>query len=193
MKILERIVDTINDKLMDGVLHEQAFQRSSIYGLSYLSVPKTDAPQRPYTFDRDNVISIDVSDSDDFSIYHRCFNISFKDAPSYGDGNGMVLMTAEMYAITYCNRSRSGYSQEDLIMKISAGLNGQFSKSDLGNSKLQKVKVSVQRANNNTAQVFSGEYGSGANCPFQLETVYFGINYQIEIIVHSDCLQCAEC
>jgi hypothetical protein len=193
MSLLDKIVDTINSKLLDGPLEEQAFQESAIYGLSYLSIPKGDAPQRPYTYDGDNVVSIDVSDIFEFSIYHRCLNLSFTDAPSYGDGNGMVNMVCDMYAVVYADRYQSGYSQEDLIMKVAAGLNGQLSKTELGNSGLQKVKVSVQRANNNSGQVFQGEYGSEANCPFQLNTVYFAINYKIEITAHSACLVCAEC
>lgn len=193
MSLLDKIVDILNGRLMDGPLEEQGFQESAIYGLSYLSVPKGDAQQRPYTFDGDNVVGIDVSDIYEFSIYHRCLNMTFKEAPSFGDGNGMVGIVCDMFCVVYADRYQSGYSQEDLIMKIAAGLNGQLSKAELGNSGLQKVRISVQRANNNSAQVFQGEYGNEANCPFQLNSVYFGINYQIEITAHSACLLCAEC
>jgi hypothetical protein len=193
MKILDKIVDVINTRLLDGPLNEQAFQESAVHGLSYLSQPKDESPQRPYTFDGDNVKDIDVSDIYEFAMYHRCLGISFKEGMSYGDGNGIINMVADMFLVVYADRYVNGYSQEDLIMKISAGLVGQLSHTELGNSGLQKVKISVQRANNNTGQVFQGEYGNEANCPFQLNTVYFGINYQIEITAHSHCLQCAEC
>lgn len=193
MNLLDKIVEVINTRLMEGPLEEQSFQQSAIYGLSYLTVPKGDAQQHPYTYDGDNVKDIDVNDIYEFSMYHRCLGIDFKETPSWGDSNGMVTMVASMFLVAYSDRYRTGYTQEDLILKIAAGLGGQLSHTELGNSKLQKVKISVQRANNNTAQVFQGEYGNDANCPFQLNTVYFGINYQIEITAHSHCLQCAEC
>jgi len=193
MNLLGKVVDIINTRLMNGALDEQAFQESAIYGLSYLSVPKGEAMQRPYTFDGDNVVGIDVSDIYEFSIYHRCLGITYKEQPTFGDGNGMMTMVCDMFCVVYADRYQSGYSQEDIIMKISAGLVGQLSHAELGNSGLQRVKISVLRANNNSVQVFQGEYGTEANCPFQLNTVYFGINYQIEITAHSACLSCAEC
>lgn len=193
MSLLDKIVDIINTRLMEGALEEQAFQESAIYGLSYLAMPKGDTDQRPYTFDGDNTIGIEVSDIYEFSMYHRCINITFKESPTFGDGNGMMTMTCDMLLVVYADRYKSGYSQEDIIMKISAGLGGQLSHTELGNSGLQKVRISVQRANNNSVQVFQGEYGSEANCPFHLNSVYFGINYQIEIVANSACLVCAEC
>ena len=193
MNLLDKIVDIINGRLMDGALEEQAFQESAIYGLSYLSAPKDDSIQRPYTFDGDNVVGIEVNDIYEFSIYHRCLGMTFRESPSFGDGNGPVTMVCDMFCVVYADRYKSGYTQEDLILKVSAGLMGQLTPTELGNSGLQKVKITVQRANNNSAQVFQGEYGNEANCPFQLNTVYFGISYQIEITAHSACLVCAEC
>jgi hypothetical protein len=120
--------------------------------------------------------------------------MQFSEAVStYGDGNGYIKVLADMVCIVYADRYKTGYTQEDLILKISAGLNGTLSSWELGSSGLQRVKASVVRANNNSLQVFSGEYGSEAHFPLQLSSVYFGIQYQLEIIAESTCLGCTNC
>ena len=196
MKLLDKIIDELNDHLMDGVLNEQAFQNSAVYGLSYLTVPKDDSPQRPYTWNGDNIKEVaNPDDSYAFSIYHRCNGIAFKDVPqqTFGDGNGLMNMVCDMTAIVYSDRYKTNYTQEDILMKISARLNHTFTRTQLGTSGLQKVKATVLRANNNSTAVFTGEYGQEANCPLAMNSVYFGIVYQLEIIAHSSCLSCTNC
>lgn len=194
MKLIDQIVETLNDKLLSGPLDESVFHAGAIYGLSYLSTATDGDIQRPYIWRQDRSMGIEVNDIYPFSIYHRCNSMNFSTAiNSYGDGNGMVQIAADMIAVVYADRYKIGYTQEDLIMKIAAGLSQTLTSADLGTSGLQKVKASVVRANNNSMQVFSGEYGNEANCPFQLSSVYFGIQYQLEIIAHSDCLGCANC
>ena len=194
MKLIDQIVETLNDKLLSGQLDESVFHAGAIYGLSYLSTATDGDIQRPYIWRQDRSMGIEVNDIYPFSIYHRCNSMNFSTAiNSYGDGNGMVQITADMIAVVYADRYKIGYTQEDLIMKIAAGLSQTLTSADLGTSGLQKVKASVVRANNNSMQVFSGEYGNEANCPFQLSSVYFGIQYQLEIVAHSDCLGCANC
>lgn len=194
MKLIDQIVETLNDKLLSGPLDESVFHAGAIYGLSYLSTATDGDIQRPYIWRQDRSMGIEVNDIYPFSIYHRCNSMNFSTAiNSYGDGNGMVQIAADMIAVVYADRYKIGYTQEDLIMKIAAGLSQTLTSADLGTSGLQKVKASVVRANNNSMQVFSGEYGNEANCPFQLSSVYFGIQYQLEIVAHSDCLGCANC
>jgi hypothetical protein len=195
MKLLDKIVDTINDNLMGGVLNDRAFQSSFVNGLAYLTTPKDDSPQRPYIIDGENVKDISIDDSYDFNIYHRCNDITFTDAvaSAWGDGNGMIAMTCSMVAIVYANRFGTGYTQEDLIMKLSSGLNLTLSKVDLGTSGLTKVRATVQRANNNSLAVFQGEYGPSANCPLAMDSIYFAISYTIDITAHSKCLECQDC
>jgi hypothetical protein len=195
MKLLDKIVDVINDNLMDGTLNEEAFQVANINSLAYLTTPKDDSPQRPYVIDGENIKDISVDDSFDFSIYHRCSDISFTDAVSsaWGDGNGMIAMTCSMIAIVYANRFQTGYTQEDLIMKVSSGLNCTLTKNDLGTSGLAKVRANVTKANNNSLAIFQGEYGNGANCPLSMDSIYFAINYTIDITASAKCLECQEC
>lgn len=194
MKILDKIVTICNDNLVSTVLNEAAFQNSAIYGLSYQTVPRDESPLRPYTWIGDNTTGIEIDDTVNFSIYHRCQNINFVEVSnSFGDGNGMMGMICEMYAVVYADRYKTGYTQEDIIMKISSGLNRTFSRTELGTSGLLKVKTSVRRANNNSVQVFEGEYGNGANCPLHLNSVYFGVQYQLEITASSSCLNCSDC
>lgn len=194
MKLIDQIVEILNDKLLSSTLDESAFHSGAIYGLSYLTTASEGDIQRPYIWKNDRTIGIEVNDIYPFSIYHRCNGMTFKDAPqTFGDGNGMVQINADMYLVVYADRYKINYTQEDIILKVATGLNQTLTVADLGNSGLQKVKASVVRANNNSIQVFSGEYGNEASCPFQLSNVYFGIQYQLEIVAHSACLGCTTC
>jgi len=195
MKLLDKIVDVINDRLMGGILNEPAFQSSYVNSLASLTTPKDDSPQRPYIIDGDNIKDISIDDTFDFSIYHRCNDIAFTDAAAsaWGDGNGMIAMNCSMVAIVYANRFNIGYTQEDLIMKVSSGLACSLTKSDLGNSGLAKVRSIVTKANNNSQAVFLNEYGAGANCPLSMESIYFAIYYTLDITANSKCLECQEC
>lgn len=195
MNLLDKILDVLNENLYANYLDEQSFQNADIHGLASLSVPKDDSPQRPYIIENENIVDISVNDSYDFSIYHRCTDIQFKDvtASTYGDGNGMIGMTCQMVAIIYADRFACGYSQEDMIMKISSGLNYSLTKGDLGDSGISKVKATVTRANNNSTAVFFGEYGQGANCPLSMESIYFAIQYTLDIVASAECLKCSEC
>lgn len=195
MKLLDKILEAVNENLYGNYLDENAFQNTDIHGLAKLSYPKDDSPQKPYIIDNHNIIDISINDSYDLSIYHRCLDIQFKDVTTstYGDGNGMIAMTCQMVAIVYADSFSCGYSQEDMVMKVSSGLNYNLTKSDLGNSGLAKVKCTVTRANNNSTAVFMAEYGQEANCPLSMESIYFAIQYNIDIIASADCLKCAEC
>jgi hypothetical protein len=195
MKLLDKIVNTINDRLFDSVLDEHAFQNSSVNGLSYLTTPKDQSPQRPYTFDDDNIIDISLDDTYDFSIYHRCTDINYKDAPAsaWGDGDGMIMASFSMVAIVFGDRMRLGYTPEDLILKLTSGMNVTFTKTELDSAGLSKVRVMVSKVNNNSRNVFLGEYGMEANCPLQMTSIYFGIQYTIEITANSKCLDCQDC
>lgn len=194
MKLLDQIVDILNEKLLSSTLDEASFHSGAIYGLSYLTNGLDGDIQRPYVWENDRSNGIEVNDIYPFNIYHRCNSMSFKDAPqTFGDGDGMVQIMADMFLVAFADRYKIGYTQEDLILKIATGINQTLTVADLGNSGLLRVRASVVRANNNSIQVFKGEYGNEAECPFQLSSVYFGIQYQLEIIAHSVCLGCADC
>lgn len=195
MKLLDKILEVLNENLYGNYLEENAFQNADIHGLANLSVPKDDSPQRPYILNGHNITDISIDDTYDFSIYHRCTDITFKDvtASTFGDGNGMIGMTCQMVAIVYADRFACGYSQEDLIMKVSSGLNYSLTKAELMDSGLAKVKATVTRANNNSTAVFFGEYGQGANCPLSMESIYFAIQYTLDIVATAECLKCSEC
>lgn len=195
MKLLDKIVDVINDHLMSSTLAENSLQSNAVYGLSYLTAPKDDSPQRPYIIDGDNIKDISIDDTYRFSIYHRCNDITFADSKmsAWGDGNGMIQMTCAMVAVCYANRFETSYSQEDLIMKVSSGLNYTLSRIDLGTSGLASVSAKVVKANNNSQSVFVTEYGANANCPLSMEDIYFSIQYNIDITASAKCLECQEC
>jgi hypothetical protein len=195
MNLLDKILEVINENLYGNFLDENAFQNADIQGLAYLSVPRDDSPRKPYIIDGHNVKDISINDSFDFSIYHRCTDIQFKDvtANTFGDGNGMIGMTCQMTAIVYADRFACGYSQEDMVMKVSSALNYTLTKADLGTSGLARVKSTVTKANNNSTAVFFQEYGDGANCPLSLESIYFAIQYTIDITATAGCLKCTEC
>lgn len=195
MKILDQIVDIINERLQDTVLTDNVFQSGQYDGLAYIVGEREGSPQKPYTWNGENIRDITLSDHVPFSIYHRCTNIDFKDSPlsGWGDGNGMIKMASTMMAVIYSNRLITGYTQEDLILMISSGLNYTLTKDDLNTSGLQSVKASVQRANNNSVSVFQGEYGMVAKNPLQPSSVYFAIQYSLEISASVDCLTCQTC
>ena len=125
----------------------------------------------------------------------RSTDIAYKDAPAsaWGDGDGMIMATFSMVSIVFGDRFKLGYTAEDLILKITSGMNMTFGKSELVDSGLAKVRVNVNKVNNNSTSVFFGEYGIGANCPLQMSSIYFGIQYTIEITANSKCLECQDC
>lgn len=195
MKLLDKIVDVINDHLMGSTLSESGLQDAGVFGLSYLTAPKDDSPQRPYIIDGDNIKDISIDDAYRFSIYHRCQDITFTDSKvsAWGDGNGIIEMTCAMVAVCYANRFETNYSQEDLIMKVSSGLNYTLSRNDLGTAGLASVRCRVTKANNNSQSVFVQEYGQGANCPLSMEDIYFSVQYNIDITASAKCLECQDC
>ena len=195
MNLLDKIVDLINDKVMDGALHERAFQDGIVNGLSYLTTPKDQSPQRPYIIEGENIIDITIDDTYPFNIYHRCTDITFRDAPAsaWGDGDGMIAASFNMLAVIYGDRFKLGYSQEDLILKLSTALNLSLTKTELNNSGLAKVKTTVNKVNNNPTAVFATEYGAAANCPLQMNSIYFSIQYTIDITANQKCLECQDC
>jgi hypothetical protein len=103
------------------------------------------------------------------------------------------MATFSMVSVVFGDRFKLGYTPEDLILKLTAGMNITFTKSELNNSGLSKVRIVVNKVNNNSISVFSGEYGTGANCPLQMSSIYFGIQYTIEITANSKCLECQDC
>lgn len=195
MNLLDKIIDLINEKVMDGPLNERAFQNSAINGLSYLTAPKQDSPQRPYVIEDEDIIDISIDDTYDFSIYHRCTDISFTDAPAsaWGDGDGMISASFGMLSVVYGDRFKLGYSQEDIILKLTTALNMTLTRSDLNTAGLSKVRVIVNKVNNNPTSVFATEYGAAANCPLQMNSIYFSIQYTIDITANQKCLECQDC
>ena len=193
MRILEQIVEVLNGRLQNGVLSSSYFQNGNWNTLAYLTNPTDDRPQKPYVVENGVTKDVIIDDRYSFNIYHRVLDAFFNPADTFGDGNGVVSMVCNMYAVIYADQQRTTYSPTDLALAVSAGLNYQLTPTDLGNSKILRVKASVVRANLNGSQVFSGEYGKGGHNPMQLTDVMIGIGYQLEITAHSSCLDCSTC
>lgn len=194
MKLLDQIVDVLNDTLQSGVLDGKAFQYGLFAGLSYVSPEREGMKQRPYTWNGENIVDLTIEDTRPFMIYHRCTALDTKSNPSsFGDGNGAVNITASCIAIVYGDRFKLGMTQEDLALLISSGLRYSFTKSDLQGSGLQNVTCNPQRAIVDPVAVFKGEYGSGANYTLKPHSLYFAIPYGVEITANASCLTCQNC
>lgn len=196
MKLLDQVVGILNNRLKTTVLKENVFSGGNFFGLAYTTQDPDNPILRPYVWDNNNILDASIDDSYPFNIYHKCNSISFKDGvqiQSWGDGDSRFQMICEMNAIVFADREKTNYSQEDLIMKISSGLNYTFTVNDLMGGGIDKIKSTTLRANNNSLSVFQGEYGSNTNYPLQISSVYFGITYQLEITADINCLQCQNC
>lgn len=193
MRILDQIVDILNTRLQTGTLASGYFQNSDYNGIAYLTNPTDDSPRNPYILDHGKAKDVIVNDRYDFSIYHRVLDVYFNPNNGYGDGDGMISMVCNMYAVVYADQIKTNNTAHDLALLVSSGLNYTLTQSDLGNSKILRVKASVLRANLNGSQVFTGEYGNGGHNPMQITSAMIGVTYQLEINAHSSCLDCPTC
>ena len=196
MNLLDQVVDILNKRLEDKILVGSSFSNAKYYGLAYTAQDPDNPVLKPYVYKDSNIYDASIDDTYNFSIYHKCASISFKDGvqiQSWGDGDSRFQMICEMSAIVFGDREILNHTQEDLILKISSGLNYSFTKNDLLDGGIDRIKSTALRANNNSLSVFQGEYGSNTNYPLQISSVYFGINYQLEITADINCLQCTNC
>lgn len=195
MNILDKCVQVLNHRLFTSQLTDACFQSNNIYSLAYQSLPTNDSPARPFYYRQNDPIFVDLNDSKNITVYHRMLNVNMVENPNagWGNGDGVTIADFQMLMIVYCNRKNISYSTEDMILKICSNLNYTFESSAVSVAGLRFVRSSVQRANPNALQVFTGEYGATANCPLQFDSSYFGINYQIEIHATNECLTCTTC
>lgn len=195
MNLLNQVIDILNEKLFNTALTDGIFDGARIYNLASLGMPSEGSPQRPYTMVQGEPIYVDVSDDKPATVYHRCTNITMENISNlgWGDNDGYISAKFDMLMIFYGNPVFVKYSNEDLILKTSAALNYTLNTSDINAVGLRFVRSLVNRANTNSLQVFTGEYGASADCPLQFNSVYFGVQYQIEIQATSDCLGCYNC
>lgn len=195
MNLLNQIVGILNDRLFSTTLTDGVFDGANIYDLAQMAIPTDDSPQRPYVLVQGDSVFVDVSDNKPATVYHRCTGINMTDMTNdgWGDSNGLINAKFDMYFVMFGNPEFVKYSNEDMILKVSAGLNYTLTSGDINAVGLRFVRASVQKANTNSLQVFKGEYGALANFPMRFDSVYFGINYQIEIQATNECLACYNC
>lgn len=195
MNLLDQVVGVLNNRLFTVSLTDGVFDGSKIYGLSYLALPTDDSPVKPYTLRQGEPVFVDITDNYPATVYHRLNGITMTQDQNigWGDGDGYVNAKFDMYFVMFGNPEFVAYTNEDLILKVSAAMNYTLTSGDINGVGLRSVRASVVRANANSLQVFQGEYGATANCPVRLNSVYFGINYQIEITATNECLACFDC
>lgn len=188
MNLIDKIVGILNHRLFDTQLDAYEFSINNVYGLSYLSTPTTEAPQRPFTYFNNEPISVDVNDGKNITLYHRVTDIAISnDTAGFGDSNYNKWSVA-MLMVVYADREKVGMTNEDLVLKSSAALNYVLTSGDINTSGLGLVRVTVKRANIDSLRLFRAEYGANADCPLQFNSCYFGIEYQIEIQATSECM-----
>ena len=194
MKLLDACVDLVNQRIIETQLTGNPFQTGNYYGLTYQATDPETKDIRPYYYENNIPKYIDLTDAVNAVMYHRCVSIAMTEPPNLGFGDDDdVAIQYGMFLVFYGKRANIGVSMEDMILKLSTALKYQFNNANLINSGLRAVRASVQRANSNSLQVFTGEYGATASCPLQFDSVYFGINYQIEILASNNCLTCSDC
>lgn len=193
MNLIDKIVNILNYRLFNTQLTAYEFSINNVYGLSYLSVPTTDAPQRPFTYFNNEPISVDVNDGKNITLYHRVTDIAMSsDAIGFGDSN-MNKWTVSMLMVVYADREKVAMTNEDLVLKCSAALNYVLTSGDIYTSGLGSVRITVKRANIDSLRLFRAEYGANADCPLQFNSCYFGLEYQIEIQATSECMGSTIC
>ena len=195
MNLLDKIVNILNYRLFNTQLTAYEFSINNVYGLSYLSIPTTDSPQRPFTYFNNEPISVDVNDGKNITLYHRVTDVIMNmdnNTTGFGDSN-YNKWTFLMLMVVYADRDKIGMTNEDLVLKTSAALNYIFNAGDINTAGLKSVRVTVKRANIDSLRLFKGEYGANADCPLQFNSCYFGIEYQLEIQATSECMANTNC
>lgn len=195
MNLLDQIVTVLNNRLFNVALTDGVFDGAKVYGLSYLALPTDDSPVKPYTYRQGDTIFVDLNDNSPATVYHRLNTINMTPDVNagWGDGDGYVNAKFDMYLVMFGNPEFVEYTNEDMILKVSAAMNYTLTSGDINGVGLRSVRASVLRANADSLQVFRGEYGATANCPLRFNSVYFGINYQLEITATNECLSCFDC
>jgi hypothetical protein len=195
MPNIDKIVDFINDNLKATTLNRMAFQNSKYFGVAQ-SIAKFDKDKQTYEpviYQDGKEISCFVDDTYDFQIYHKANSITLTSTTKqFGDGNNDVKETASMTAIVFANQERLKVTQEDLAFLVMAGLPSELKNSDLGNSNINNCIIVTQNANLNSVSVFQGEYQL-TGYPLNPQSIYFAVNYQIEIYSNKNCLSCLNC
>jgi len=196
MPNLSKVVSLINDKLKINSLNRMAFQDGKYYGLAQ-SVAKYDTDRKeaePVIYTGGQEVRCFIDDTFPFQIYHRVTSLPIskpKDL-NFGDGNTGILETANMIAVVYGDPEILKIDQYDLSYLIVAGIPSEISKTDLGNSKIQNITIVPQSVNLNSVSVYQGEYQL-AEYPLKPQSIYFAVNYQIEISSDKKCLSCQDC
>ena len=198
MPRLDSTVSLINQYLASGKLNRRSFQSSQMYGLIKLAtVFPSSGPSvtQPVGFTKQgNETDAFIDDKYPFQSYHRVLGLdySFTNVQQFGNGLSHIKETARMTMVCFADPKRIDLTQEDLVFLVCSGFPTTFSKSQLGSTKISKVDISPGSANIDSQKVLQGEYqGSYPKLPPQ--SIYFSLNYTIEMTVGRDCLDCQDC
>lgn len=193
MPHLSQIVNTINTHLKTGALKSSAFQGGMFYGLAKKVFRlNSEGTAVPAIMASDGVgIEVTPDETYPFSIYHKCLNGTFQDdlSKGFGDGHG-IKESNQMVAIVYADPQKIKISQEDLAFIIASGMPEQKMKienTELGT--LSYASVAVTGFNNDSYQVFTGEYESSFG--LKPQSIYFSLSYRIEITADRNCVICS--
>lgn len=194
MPHLNKIVDFINDHLKSGALSSRSFQGGMFYGLAK-KVTRTgdNGSSLPAIMTSDGLgVEVTPDETYPFSIYHKCLNGQFSNGlPSSGFGDAFPIQEVNnMVAIIYADPSKIKTTQEDLAFIIAAGLpSAKFKIEDKVTNKKAWAKVEATSFNNDSQQVFTGEYEAAYG--LQPQSIYFSLSYRVEITADRDCVICS--
>lgn len=193
MAHLKTIIKNIDDSLRASTLKGAVFQAGKFWGLAKREQIKdaTTSYVPAVVSAEGHGIESTPDETYPMSIYHRCLNGGFA-KPQHGSGWGDSNPIAQVYnmkAVVYADPEKCRVTQEDLCFLIAAGMPEQSINITTTDSRELTAKVVPVSFNNDSIQVFTGEYQL-SEYRLKPQSIYFSLDYQIEINADRACVTC---
>lgn len=195
MKLIEPVINYINQTLASGKLNGYRFQQGQWYGMA-TAMAGTDEDGKVEYYIESGGQDITPDDTDPFMIYHRCTGVVFGPPDrdkQYGDGSPMIKASYNMKLVCFADAEKIKMNGNDLAFLIYAGMPHKIKLSDLTElSGLGSVSLLVKDAQTDVATVFKGEFS--VPYPGQIaQSTLIAVNYSVEIQADRTCLSCQDC
>lgn len=192
MPHLDKIVECIDNHLKSTALKSKSFQGGRYWGLAKsVIIEDSERTKKPSIVSKDgHGEEVTPDETYPFSMYHRCLGASPSANTKTGFGSDTGFSwPVEMLSVVYGDPKKLNITQEDLAFVLFHGL--QLTDNiTVSGSKVGAFKVVPGRFNNDSYQVFTGEYQSEAY-PLKPESIFFSLSYRIEISADRTCVICS--